>query len=359
MKKFLKKFICLIIATTMITNITGCKSAEDELVAFYSSDDNVVNTDIGQFLIGRTAPLLTEDKLCYITNNQLEADSNLNCNAAILIDVTDNKLIQAQNIYDKIYPASITKLLTAYVVLKYGNMDDEITIEEDDCGITEAGAQLIGFKKGDVIKVSDLLYCLLVYSGNDSATALAEYIAGSESAFCDKMNEEAKKLGCNNTHYTNPHGLHDENHYTCAYDVYIVLEACMQYELFKTISQTVDYEFTHKTIDGTYATKSFSTTNKFKLGNYELPAGVTILGGKTGNTYAAGSNLIMNISTEDGKEYVVGLFGEADSESLYTQMTYLINKVAGSSTAAEIGIDTESEDTETSDDTQDNKAESE
>jgi D-alanyl-D-alanine carboxypeptidase (penicillin-binding protein 5/6) len=343
MKKFFKSAICLTLVSALLFNSTGCKTAEDELVAFYSSDDSVVNTDIGQFVIGQTAPLLTEGRLCYITNDQLQADPNLNCNAAILVDMTTNELIQAQNIYDKIYPASITKLLTAYVVFKYGNLDDEITISEDDCGITEAGAQLIGFKKGDVIKVSDLLYCLLVYSGNDSATALAQYISGSDDAFSELMNEEAKKLGCNNTHYTNPHGLHDENHYTCAYDVYIVLEACMQYDLFRTISETVDYEFTHKTADGSYATKSFSTTNKFKLGNYELPAGITILGGKTGNTYAAGTNLIMVISNEAGEEYVVGLFGEADSESLYTQMTYLINKVAGDSTSAE-PVPTEAED---------------
>ncbi len=343
MKKFFKSAICLTLVSALLFNSTGCKTAEDELVAFYSSDDSVVNTDIGQFVIGQTAPLLTEGRLCYITNDQLQADPNLNCNAAILVDMTTNELIQAQNIYNKIYPASITKLLTAYVVFKYGNLDDEITITEDDCGITESGAQLIGFKKGDVIKVSDLLYCLLVYSGNDSATALAQYISGSDDAFSELMNEEAKNLGCNNTHYTNPHGLHDENHYTCAYDVYIVLEACMQYELFRTISQTVDYEFTHKTADGSYATKSFSTTNKFKLGNYELPAGITILGGKTGNTYAAGTNLIMVISNEAGEEYVVGLFGEADSESLYTQMTYLINKVAGDSTSAE-PVQTEAED---------------
>lgn len=311
----------------MILSLTACGSSEDELVALYSSSDSVVNTDIGEFIIGQTVPLLTEEKLCYVTEDQLVADSELSCAAAILIDVTHNKFIQGQDIFKKVYPASITKLLTAYVVLKYGNIDDEYTIKENDCGITEEGAQLIGFKKGDVVKVKDLLYCLLVYSGNDAGVALAEYISGDVETFCDLMNNEAKRMGCNNTHYVNPHGLHNEDHYTCAYDVYIILSSCMEYDIFREITQTDDYEFSHLNAQGEYETVSFSTTNKFKTGRYPLPEGITILATKTGTTYSAGSCLVQYISDAEGNEYIAGIWGTQSSDSLYSQMTYLMEKV--------------------------------
>lgn len=323
MKRF---FACCLVIVTVLS-FTACKSSENELAALYSSSDNVVNTDIGEYIIGQTAPLLTEGKLCYITESELSSDENLKCQAAIFIDLTDNKLIQGQNIYKKIYPASITKLLTAYTVIKYGDPDDEVTISEDNCGITESGAQLIGFKKGDVVSVKDLLYCLIVYSGNDAATALAEYISGDEASFCELLNSEAKKLGCNMTNYTNPHGLHDENHYTSAYDVYIVLRACMESDFFREISQTSDYEFSHLNAEGEYVKVSFSTTNKFRTGLYTLPAGITILGGKTGTTYSAGCCLVQYITDASGKEYIVGIFGAESTDSLYNQMIYLMEKL--------------------------------
>lgn len=324
----MKRFTALLISLTLVVSLTSCGSSEDELVALYSSSDNVVNTDIGEFIVGQMAPLLTEEKLCYITEDQLSNDENLNCASAILINLSDNQLVQGQDIFKKVYPASLTKLMTAYVVFKYGNPDDMITISEDNCGITESGAQLIGFKKGDVISVKDLLYCLLVYSGNDAGTALAEYISGSEEEFCKLLSQEAKKLGCNNSNFVNPHGLHDENHYTSAYDTYIVLEKCMEIDLFREIAQTKDYEFSHLNASGEYVNKVFSTTNKFKLGVYSFPEDLTILGGKTGNTYSAGSCLIMHVADLEGKEYIVGIFGAPGTDSLYTQMQYLLGKIS-------------------------------
>ncbi len=324
----MKKMISVVLIICIMLSAVGCKSSEDELYALYSSTDNVVNVDIGEYILGQSAPLLTEERLCIIDSQELVEDPELDCNAAILIDLTENRFIQGQGIYDKVYPASLTKLLTAYLILKYGNLDDIVTIDADNCGITESGAQLIGFKKGDKISVENLLYCLLVYSGNDSGVALAKYLCGSEEAFCEKLNEEAKNLGCNGTNFTNPHGLHDKSHYTTVYDMYIILRACMNYETFRNISKVVDYEITYQDIEGKTVTKSFSTTNRFKLGKHKLPDGVTILGGKTGNTYAAGACLIQQISTASGKEYIVGVFGAQSVDLLYDQMYYLIDKVA-------------------------------
>lgn len=324
----MKKLLSLALIVILTISLTACKSSEEELAALYYSSDNVVNTDIGEYIIGQTAPLFTEGKLCYVTEAEQFVDENLNCKAAIVINVTDNEFVQGQDIFKQVYPASITKLMTAYIVMEYGNLDDEYTIKEDNCGITESGAQLIGFKKGDVVKVRDLLFCLLMYSGNDAGTALAEYISGDETSFSVFMNEELKKLGCNSTNFTNGHGLHNDNHYTSAYDVYIVLSKCMEYDIFKEICQTMDYEFSHLNAQGEYTNVSFSTTNRFKLGLYPVPEGITILGGKTGNTYAAGSCLVQYISDANGKEYIVGIFGAENTDSLYTQMTYLMNSIS-------------------------------
>ena len=241
----MKRLISVVLTGIMILSLCSCGKKEADLYALYSDDTNVVNTDIGEYVIGQTMPLLTESKICIIDPSEQSEDEKLDCKAAIVVDVTNNKFIRGQNIYDSVYPASVTKLLTALLIFKYGNLDDFYTVKEDNCGITEAGAQLMGFKKGDVIQIKDLLYCLLLYSGNDSASALADYLCGGDAAFAEKMNEEAKKLGCSGTHFTNPHGLHDKNHYTTAYDQYMILRHLMDYELFVTISSTVDYEFTY------------------------------------------------------------------------------------------------------------------
>lgn len=323
-----KKFIALLLIISTIFIMVGCGSKKSDLYAFYSSVDNVVNVDIGEYVNSQQVPLLTENNVVYVTDDMLQADPNLNIKAAILVDITNNKLIHGQDIYKHIYPASITKLMTAYLLFKYGNMDEMYTIKEDNCGITEEGAQLVEFKKGDVVTVGDLAYCLLVYSGNDAAVAISEYIAGSEAAFVEKMNEEAHKIGLSDTHFTNPHGLHDKEHYTSAYDMYILFNKCMEFEHFRRVTQVLDYEVSIRQADGEYRIFSLSSTNQFKLGRYEVPEGLTILGGKTGNTVAAGPCLIQYFSDMDGNEYIAALFGAKTAGDLYNQMQYYMCKVS-------------------------------
>ena len=170
---------------------------------------------------------LYED-ICFAKNNVSTGnDYAFSCVSAACYDITDNKVIFSKDVYNKVYPASTTKLLTAYIAMKYLDLDSEILITEDNCGITTPGAQLCGFKAGDRLTVRDMLYCLLIYSGNDAAEALALAVSGSEKDFADLMNEEAKKLGAIDTHFTNPHGLHDIKHFTTAYDIF-----CRTYKKF-------------------------------------------------------------------------------------------------------------------------------
>lgn len=325
----MKKLLILILASAMMTCMVSCSKPENELYAFYTNDDNVVNTDIGEYIMGRTSDFFTEGKFCYVKPEEQSTDENLSVKACIMINLTENKLVFADRIFDKVYPASITKLLTALIILRHANLDDIYVVKQDNCGITEEGAQLMGFKAGDKISVKNLLYCLLLYSGNDAAAALADYYSNDIPTFCNLMNEEAERLGCIGTHYTNPHGLHDDNHYTTAYDEYVILRYCLDYDLFRDIAQSTEYEFSYEDAAGQIKTMSVVTTNKFKLGQYEMPQGMSIIGGKTGNTFAAGPCLIQSVSNADGEEFIIGIFGGGNNDKLYRQMQYMMNKAAG------------------------------
>ena len=150
------------------------------------------------------------------------SDSVMTAGASLIVNDTTDEMLFSRNIYKKMYPASITKIVTALVTLKHANLDDMVTVSHNAANITEYGATLCGFKEGDRIKLKRLLYSLLIHSGNDAGIAIAEHVAGSEEAFADMMNQEMKDLGASGSHFTNAHGLHDEKHYTTAYDMYLV-----------------------------------------------------------------------------------------------------------------------------------------
>ena len=127
-------------------------------------------------------------------------------------------------------PASITKILTALVALEtVQDLDQEVTLT-DDVNVDVADAQVCGFKPGDKMTLKTLLYCMLIYSGNDAANAVASAVSGGDiPAFCDKMNAEAQRLGATQTHFVTPNGLDDPDHYTTAYDLYLIFKECLKY----------------------------------------------------------------------------------------------------------------------------------
>ena len=158
----------------------------------------------------------------------------------MLLNLSDKKVLYAKGAYNKVYPASITKIMTAMLALKYGNMDDTVTISQENVTL-ESGSQVAGFQAGDQVTMDQLLHCLLVYSANDAASAIAEHIGGSTDKFVEMMNSFAAELGCTGTHFTNPHGLQDENHYTTPYDIYLMLKEALNYPEFTDITQMASY----------------------------------------------------------------------------------------------------------------------
>ena len=243
-----------------------------------------------------------------------------------LFDATAAETIYAKNVHEQLNPASLTKVMTAYLALKYGHLEDTLTASPNVL-IKESGAQLLGIKEGDRMTLDQALHALLMYSANDAGVLIAEYLSGSVESFASVMNDEAKKLGATNTHFTNPHGLTDEDHYTTAYDLYLMFNAAMQYEEFRNIINSTEYKSAYKDRDGNPKNIEIGTTNAYLKGDRSTPDGVTVIGGKTGTTKAAKSCLILLSQGPDEHLYISVILGSTDRETLYGNMTTLLTDI--------------------------------
>lgn len=243
--------------------------------------------------------------------------------AAGAFHLGEGTITYAKNIYEKLYPASTTKILTAYIALKHGNLADLVTVSEH--AANQAGdSSVCGLHAGDQLTLEKLLYGLLLESGNDAADAIAEHIAGNAEGFAVLMNQEAAALGATHSHFTNPHGLHDENHYTCVYDLYLLLNSAMQYEEFEAITHTAKYTAVYQNAAGAAVTQEWETTDKFLTGEAQAPEGVTVLGGKTGTTNAAGYCLALYSKDAAGEPQISIVLKADSSEHLYSLMAELL-----------------------------------
>lgn len=246
--------------------------------------------------------------------------------AAGLFDVNKKEVIYAKDIHERLYPASLTKVMTAMVALKYGNMDDIITVTPNIV-INESGAQLCGLKQGDQLTMNQALHALLIDSANDAGIAIAEHIGGSVEGFAEMMNQEAIAIGATNSHFVNPHGLPDNDHYVTAYDMYLIMNEAMKYDLFNEIIHMSDYSTVYFDKDGNEKEMSFSTTNLFLKGDYKSPEKITVIGGKTGTTNAAGNCLILITKDTAGNPYISVILRASERTKLYDEMIDLLNEI--------------------------------
>jgi serine-type D-Ala-D-Ala carboxypeptidase (penicillin-binding protein 5/6) len=267
------------------------------------------------------------NNLCVVSEDASSQDTTVTSKAAVLFDLKDRTVLFSKNPFERLYPASITKVMTALVALKYGDLSDEITITKD-CVITESGVSLCGIKPGDKLTLEQLLYGLLLPSGNDAGAAIATHIAGGKDKFADLMNEKAKRVGATGTHFVNPHGLHDEDHYTTAYDLYLIFNEAMKYPEFRKIIGTAKYNASYSDKDGKLVSVVWKDTNWFLSGERKMPEGLTVVGGKTGTTHAAGSCLIMESMDSSNDEYISIILKAANHPDLYDNMTRLLCKIA-------------------------------
>lgn len=266
--------------------------------------------------------------LCVTAENVTEGtDLSLSeIGAAGLFDINNAEVIYAQNIHEKLYPASLTKVMTALVALKYGNMDDVLTASENVI-IDEYGAQVFGLEPGDSMTLNQAMHILLLYSANDVAIMIAEHIGGSLVGFSEMMNNEANAIGATNTHFVNPHGLSDDNHYTTAYDLYLMFQAAMQYEEFKQIIAMDSYTTVYTDHNGKQVESTVKSTNQYLQKNYTAPENITVIGGKTGTTNAAGNCLMLLVKDVSGNQYIAIIMRARERAILYEDMNDLLAEI--------------------------------
>ncbi len=237
-----------------------------------------------------------------------EDELDLYCTNAVLIDANYDEVLYEKNAYDKAYPASMTKVMTALLTLEAieaGSLTLEtmVTVSENAARKDFSNESTANLKAGEQMSVKDLLYCLLLPSANDAAKALAEHLGGSTDNFAQMMNDRAAELGCKGTHFVNPHGLHHPDHYTTAYDMALMFMAAMEHELFLEIIGTASYTAAPTNISGE---RYFFNTNGLISNLYY--SGHTYdkcIGGKTGSTDEAGRCLVA--AAKDGDKLMVSV----------------------------------------------------
>ena len=230
-------------------------------------------------------------------NNLSFADSepNLTAEYAVLMDYETGQVLYSKNGYNKLYPASTTKAWTAYVVLKHVSDLNQV-VEIKDLPIVDGSSMYL--KEGEKFTVKELLDALLIHSCNDVAVVLAKYVGGSVENFITLMNDEAKAIGAKNTHFNNPHGLPDENHYTTAYDMALMARKAMNNDIFRDIVKTKSVKY--PATEAYPYERYFENTNQFLTSRskmdykgqqidirYDVVDGI-----KTGTTDAAGKCLL-------------------------------------------------------------------
>ena len=289
----------------------GCQERTDVADAYdvYATSDTYQLTESST---EKSISLLGQDLCVGGTENTAAADG------------IDTDYAQSAAVFSVQDPASTTKILTAYLALKYGNLDDVLTVSSDAVNTLMSGSSICGLKPGDQLTLDQALYGLMLCSGNDAANVIAEYISGSTDKFAELMNKEAQALGATQSHFVNPHGLPDDNHYTTAYDLYLIFNAAIKDDRFVNYISTKKYTTSYTDASGAQVDQVWVNTNGYLKGTYDMPENVTVIGGKTGTTEAAGSCLVLYSESQDKKPYISIVLKGNSKKELYTLMTELL-----------------------------------
>ena len=322
----------MLLLTALALSFVGCGQAQT-LTSSYPSYDS-------DFLIGtetaNAGTTYTQEKKIAVSEDINSVDpaavSYPVSDAGGVFNLTTREVSFRQNIFQKVYPASTTKILTALLILEHCDLKDEVTISREAVSIG-ADSSSCKLAEGDVLTVEQLLNGLILVSGNDAANALAEHCSGSVADFVELMNETAASLGATNSHFVNPHGLPDEDHYTTVYDMYLIFQEALKRDDFRELIAASAYDAVYRDASGGQVTKTWNSTNKYKNGEQEAPEGFTVIGGKTGTTNAAGHCLVLVSQNAMGEEIISIVYRGESTSDLYAQMNALLTNYGQSVTS--------------------------
>lgn len=236
-----------------------------------------------------------------------------NAKAALVYNMDTNQIVYSKNIHEKVYPASITKIMTAALLLEHiTDFEDTVTVSKSlDYFDLIVGSSTANLKDGEELTYDQLLKCIMISSANEACNTAARYVAGSVDEFIDMMNEKAKELGCENTHFSNTHGLPDENHYTTAYDIMLITKYALTVKEFDKYCNMTSFEL--PPLDG-QARKFYTTNNLIMKNRGEATYFKYAKGIKTGTTKAAGS-CVASYADNGKTKYMTLVFGEQIDEN--------------------------------------------
>ncbi|MDO4531047.1 MAG: D-alanyl-D-alanine carboxypeptidase family protein, partial [Bacillota bacterium] len=250
--------------------------------------------------------LLAFTMLCPIFSayaEELSAESSapaINAETAVLMDAASGNILYEKNAHQKMYPASITKLMTILLALEHGELTDEITFSHDAVYSIEFGSAHIAIQEGETLTLEQVLRAIILRSANEASNGVAEYVDGSTEAFTKHMTERAKELGCKNTNFVTANGLHNENHYTTAYDMALIAQELLTLDTYRSMMSETYYEIppTNKQEETRYLHGQHQMLNEPSAYYYEHA-----IGGKTGFTSEA-LNTLVTYAEKDGMELI-------------------------------------------------------
>ncbi len=235
-------------------------------------------------------------------------DLNLFCSYAVLLDANHGEILYDMGANQRAYPASITKVMTALLVMEaieYGQFSPDTVVTVNQSAVENIPIEYVvgSFKPGETISIEELLYCMLLESDCDASNILAEAVDTTVEDFVAHMNRKAGELGCHGTHFTNTYGLHNENHYSTAYDLALIMQAALEYDLFRTVIKTPSHKVPATNLSGErfFYNKNALISNLY----YEGYVYDKCIGGKTGTTDDAGRCLVA--AAEDGDELLISV----------------------------------------------------
>lgn len=248
------------------------------------------------------------------------ASITLEAQSAILMDAATGEILYEKNIHEKHYPASITKLMTVLLALEHGGFDQTITFSHDAVFSIERNSSHIAIDAGEEITMEQALYAIMLQSANEVSNGVGEHISGSMELFAEKMTARAKELGCEGTNFVNANGLHNENHYTTAYDMALIGKEVLKYDFFKTLMSTTYYEIppTNKQPEIRYLYGQNQLIKPSSIFYYEKCEG-----GKTGFTNEAGNTLVS--FANEGETQLVAVVLKSTGYGAYTDTKALFD----------------------------------
>ena len=238
--------------------------------------------------------------------------------SAIVMEADTGIILYSKNIHEPLYPASTTKILTCLVAAEASSLDEMVTFSQDAVFSIERGSSNMGMDVGEALTMEEALYGILVGSANETANAVAEHVGGSIEAFADMMNRKAKELGCVDSHFANPNGLHNDDHYTSAYDLAVIARAFFQNELLAKMSNTPTRHFLPT--DTQPDDFILRTHHRLVTGEYSYDG---VLGGKTGYTDMARQTLV-TCAEQNGMKLICVVMKE-ESPTQFTDTMDLFN----------------------------------